>query len=1295
MATIVLQAAGAFLGGMLGPVGAVVGRAAGAMAGYALDQAIINGTRRLEGARLNDPRPFSAEDGAALPRIYGSVRLNGTLIWATRFEEEATSERAGAKGGPKVTSYSYYANLAFAPCEGPVSGVRRIWADGREIDQTRFEIRTYRGDDTQLPDPLIEARQGQGNAPSYRGTAYIVFERFPLADYGNRVPQFSFEVMRAVGGLSADIRAVTLIPGSTEYGLSPSLVTQTQRPGEAEALNRHVLHAGSDLVASLDELQALCPKLEHIGLVATWFGNDLRAGDCTIRPMVTQASSHAQSQAWCVSGVERGDAVEVSRHDGHAAYGGTPSDRSVMDAIREIKSRGLKVTLYPFIMMDVPEGNALPSPYGGIGQPAYPWRGRITCHPAPDQAETVQASTAARAQVASFVGNAAVQAFEQANDAIRFIGPTNDWGYRRFLLHFAHLAKAAGGVDAFLIGSELRGLTAIRDEAGVFPFVQALVQLAADARGVLGPETRISYGADWSEYFGHQPVGTGDVIYNLDPLWAHPAVDAVGIDNYMPLADWRDSDVGGGNPDGFSHASDREGLRSQIARGEGFDWYYASLNDRHARVRTPITDGAYGKPWVYRFKDLKSWWSNAHHNRENGVEASASTDWVPCSKPIWFTELGCAAVDKGPNQPNVFPDPKSTENALPYYSSGGRSDDAQQNFLRAHQVHWDDAAPDFREADNPVSPIYGGRMVDAARIYLWAWDARPFPAFPARSDQWADGENWLLGHWLNGRLSTVSTADLIAAVLADHDLPQADTAGVEGSVHGYLVEEPGTARMALEPIVNLFGLGVRDDGDVLRFSGRAATQAIELHDLVLDARSGILETSRVPDGELPTELTLAFRDPFADYQAATVRSSEPAQANLRQQAVAMPVVLEPGNAEALATDRLRDFWAGREEIVFSAPPGRIDVQPGRLIVLPDHKPGIDYLVTSVESGISRRITAQQVRRRPALPWRVRKPVAIVVNEPLSGPPHVLMLDLPMLPGESQPQDQLRIAAHAKPWKALNVSASPEASGFTDRTTIMQPAIIGELVAPLVPGVAGRVDHASVIDVSLLAGALASQSMAQMLNGGGTAAICSDAGSWEIIQFLHAEEIAPARWRLQDLLRAQLGTDDAMAVGASAGQAFVLLNERVKPAGLRAAEIGLERNWRIGPTGHAISQSLFATQMVSGGNRSRLPLAPVHLRCKARPDGWEFSWIRRTRLDGDEWAAEVPLGEASELYQLQLGDPHSETFHIVETGLPVWFCSHERMTDVFGAIPAAVRIDIRQISAALGPGIPASRDFALL
>ena len=56
-----------------------------------------------------------------------------------------------------------------------------------------------------------------------------------------------------------------------------------------------------------------------------------------------------------------------------------------------------------------------------------------------------------------------------------------------------------------------------------YPFVAALAALAADVKTVLGAGTKVTYAADWSEYFGHQPAdGTGDVYFHLDPLWASP-----------------------------------------------------------------------------------------------------------------------------------------------------------------------------------------------------------------------------------------------------------------------------------------------------------------------------------------------------------------------------------------------------------------------------------------------------------------------------------------------------------------------------------------------------------------------------------------------------------------------------------------------------------------------------------------------------------------------------------------------------------------------------------------------------
>jgi hypothetical protein len=94
-------------------------------------------------------------------------------------------------------------------------------------------------------------------------------------------------------------------------------------------------------------------------------------------------------------------------------------------------------------------------------------------------------------------------------------------------------------------------------------------------------------------------------------------------------------------------------------------------------MRTPITDGAYGKPWVFRQKDIRNWWANQHVNRPGGLESGSLTGWVASGKPVRFIEMGCPAVDKGANQPNVFPDPKSSESAYPWHSNRAR-DDAMQ-----------------------------------------------------------------------------------------------------------------------------------------------------------------------------------------------------------------------------------------------------------------------------------------------------------------------------------------------------------------------------------------------------------------------------------------------------------------------------------------------------------------------------------------------------------------------------------------------------------------------------------------
>ncbi|QXN71966.1 GTA TIM barrel-like domain protein [Rhodobacter phage RcPescado] len=384
-------------------------------------------------------------------------------------------------------------------------------------------------------------------------------------------------------------RSVTIIPGTTEFGYGTTPVTGTDT---GKHLNRISTQPLTDFAHSIEDLLVCAPGLKHVSLVVAWHGTDLRIGNCQIIPKVEHLTMTTAPFSWQVGPLQRGDAQIVSYIEGKPALGGAPSDRTVYEAITFLKSKGLQVTMYPFIMMDVPSGNTLPNPYGGSSQPAYPWRGRITCHPAPDEPGTVDKTAAAATQVDNFFGtvNAAHFSWNAGQQRVNYSGPSNEWSMRRFILHMATIADAAGA-DDFLIGSELVGLTRIRSDASTFPGVDHLISLLGQVRAKLGSTPKISYAADWSEYHSYRPNdGSNDILFPLDPLWGNANIDYVGIDNYLPMGDWRDGDHLDRNA-GYISPYEKDYIQKNVEGGEYFNWYYASTADRNNQVRTPIYDG--------------------------------------------------------------------------------------------------------------------------------------------------------------------------------------------------------------------------------------------------------------------------------------------------------------------------------------------------------------------------------------------------------------------------------------------------------------------------------------------------------------------------------------------------------------------------------------------------------------------------------------------------------------------------------------------------------------------------------
>lgn len=287
MATIVLSALGTVFGGP-------VGGALGALFGRQLDRAIV-GTPSREGPRLKELAVTTSSYGTPIARQHGKVRAGGTLIWATELAE--SSESTGGKGQPTLTTYAYSASFAVALSSRPIHGIGRIWADGNLLRgaagdlKTGGAMRVYDGHGDQPVDPLIASDKG-ALCPAFRNIAYVVFEDLQLADFGNRIPALTFEIvadegpialadlLEPVRGGMADERPLEGLLGLSVEGGPLHDVVAVIDPLWPVALDA----GGAGLRASAaDEAPAAVPMLSEPVVASGEDGTDLPQGKRLVR----------------------------------------------------------------------------------------------------------------------------------------------------------------------------------------------------------------------------------------------------------------------------------------------------------------------------------------------------------------------------------------------------------------------------------------------------------------------------------------------------------------------------------------------------------------------------------------------------------------------------------------------------------------------------------------------------------------------------------------------------------------------------------------------------------------------------------------------------------------------------------------------------------------------------------------------------------------------------------------------------------------------------------------------------
>ncbi len=1033
MSTIILSSIFGQAGSIFGPIGQIIGSELGALLGAQLDGAMFSldaEQKVTHGARLKNLQVQTSTYGRTIPIIYGTARVAGNIIWSQPIKEEAITTKSKIGRGMNVT-YNYYATLAIAICKGKVEKLNRIWADTTSLSFDEIDYTFYRGAEDQNPDPFMSSIEG---VPAYRGISYIVIKNFPLADYNNRVPVFTFEVRTALKSnefsVAKNIQNINIIPGSGEFVYDTKIQKKIAQEkissnqyipyGLAQRVNHNNHTKKSDAVLSLDQLKGDLPNVEWVSVVVNWFVNDLNIKDCKIYPAVEfQDDSAILPDDWQVGSSTRDDAQLISKDaSGNPRYGGTVSDSALIRYIEELHSRGYKVMLYPMPLLDTKNKE---------------WRGRLSGAPQ---------------DISDFFKNQ----------------------YNKFIEHYASIAKQTK-VEGFIIGSEFVELTKIRDEKGNYPAVAELVKLAKQIKLDLGKEVTVTYAADWSEYHSY------DGWYNMDELWSSQFIDVVGIDAYFPLTD------GPEPPFGYS----AEDVMGGWSSGVGYDYFYDYSKSEPEKVK--YNDSRYA------WKNIEKWWSETHIN-----PGGSKTKWQPKMKKIWFTEYGFPSMNGCTNEPNVFVDKGSIESKYPRYSNGEVSFLSQKIAIEGTLKKWQSS-----------------EMVE--KMFLWAWDARPFPYFPNLCDVWADCHNWQTGHWIQGKLSQLNISDVLSDLLQKTGLKsnQFDTSNVKGLLSGYVINDQQPVRSIIKMLQSCYFFDVVEQGSKLKFvqKGRGVTTVMPIGETVFSNNSKLVNISQL---DLNNKVNVVYFNRNFGYPIDVKYAELPKQGTAIT--VEIPLIMEEGEAQNIAEVLLYSSWQERNIYNFKLPIRYAWLVPSDVITILDgeKKHTVRIIKTKFESmaiqvsGVGYDHSIYKLSFPSTRSLMLKEYPTSHISKTI-----IEMIDLPHVKGNSA---SLTLINEEKNWKGATLFISYNDKDYKPIASTNKQSTYGYVMESTDEGLV------IVLRFGKLLGIIDSNS-----------ALIGK----EIVKFQSAELIDKNKYKLSNLIRGQEGTKEYEHTG---GEKFILLDDSI-------------------------------------------------------------------------------------------------------------------------------------------------------
>lgn len=527
-----------------------------------------------------------------------------------------------------------------------------------------------------------------------------------------------------------------------------------------------------------------------------------------------------------------------------------------------------------------------------------------------------------------------------------------------------------------------------------------------------------------------------------------------------------------------------------------------------------------------------------------------------------------------------------------------------------------------------------------------------------------------------------------------------DVSDLTQTLRGYVISQVDSARPAIEQLASVFAFTAVEEDDKLVFKRRGSDSVATITRAECGATEGDSEepptaitATRADQLDLPSRCFVTAPDPARDLQPNTQQSQRQAASAGQPRQINVAVSLTATEAVRLANFFMYDAWASRTPFEFSTDMRYTRLMPGDVVMLD----GKRVLLLERYSGDA------------VINWKGVSDDASVLTQygigiggdfpvqlpPQTVPTYEILLDIPLLSdAEDSPGAYVAAWGIAPHWRGGVLYRSlDEGVSWAKMAVFPKPGIsIGDAVNALGDFGGGNVfDEVNPLTVRMRNGIPYSTTRDAVLAGSNALAIASGDG-WEIVPYRDVTTNPDGSYTLRGLLRGRLGSEWAMPDHAVGDVVVLLATSTLRDFAIEASEIGVPQLTKAVSIGSTLSDT--DSEEVTISSERLKPWSPCDFRV-SRDEGTgaaTLTWKRRTRLSCRFTGAGgiyVPLGEATEEYELEIWSPGFVTLLRTITGLtsPEYLYSLADQDDDGQIHGDAISVRIYQISAIVGRGHP--------